>query len=114
MNKYRKRVDPNQAGIIKALEARWPGLVVCKLDGMGGGVPDLLVGFCGINILMEVKCKELGKGKSHNLPRGGLNERQEKWHTAWAGQCAIVWNEQEAIDLVQAHLDVKLKRMLPG
>jgi len=100
MRQYRKRVDPNQADIVKALERA--GCTVCKLDGMGGGVPDLLVGYGGKhNILMEVKCRTQGRAAGHlskfERAHGGLKETQWKWHGEWKGQVATVWTVEEAL-----------------
>lgn len=47
------RIDGNQAQIVRAL--RQVGATVLSLADMGDGCPDLLVGFRGFNILLEVK-----------------------------------------------------------
>lgn len=104
MRTYRKRVDPNQADIVKALEGR--GATVCKLDGMGGGVPDLLVGHKGRNILMEIKCATQGRAAGHlskfEKAHGGLKESQHKWHGKWHGQVATIWTVEAALELLDA------------
>lgn len=47
------RVDANQAAIAEAL--RSCGATVQLIHTVGKGCPDLLVGFGGINLLLEVK-----------------------------------------------------------
>ena len=72
---HASRPDLNKATIVSALRAI--GASVTNLAG-GQGVPDLLVGFEGVNTLLEVKA---GRAK--------LNPEQEKWHGTWRGQAAI-------------------------
>ena len=109
MRQYRKRVDPNQGGIVKALVAM--GCSVQPLDGMGGGVPDLLVGYRGANYLFEVKCREQGRvpGGISKFERehGCLKKTQYDWHTAWCGQVATVWSAEEACKLVSEAQNAK-------
>ena len=52
MSKYARRVDENQGDIVKALRAC--GATV-RVVTQGDGIPDLLVGYNGYTILMEVK-----------------------------------------------------------
>ena len=53
---YAKRVDVNQKEIVKTL--RDFGASVVDLSKVGHGVPDLLVGYAGLTILVEVKSSE--------------------------------------------------------
>jgi Holliday junction resolvase len=46
------RVDANQEQIVSALRARGAGV---RVISQGDGIPDLLVGYRGFTILMEVK-----------------------------------------------------------
>ena len=46
-------VDANQSEIVAAL--RKAGVTVTPLHQVGGGCPDLLCGFRGVNTLLEVK-----------------------------------------------------------
>ena len=52
MSKYARRVDDNQNEIVAALRAC--GATV-RIINQGGGIPDLLVGYRGNTILIEVK-----------------------------------------------------------
>ena len=47
------KIDDNHGAIVSALKAE--GLSVQSLAGIGGGVPDLLVGARGLTYLVEVK-----------------------------------------------------------
>ena len=81
------RVDANQAEIVAALRA--VGASVQDLHCVGEGVPDLVVGFRGQNYLIEVKgLTEL------------LNGREARWHDAWRGQVAMVWDVDSALQAI--------------
>ena len=82
-----KRVDANQARIVRAL--RQAGASVLHLHTIGGGAPDILVGYRGDNFLLEIKS---GDGK--------LNDRQALWHTLWRGQVAVVRSVDEAFKVI--------------
>ena len=82
------RSDTNQPEIVATL--RGMGCTVQHLHDVGRGVPDLLVGLRGINLLVEVK-------KEH----GTLNPIQIAWHNHWRGQVAVVHNSEQAAALVR-------------
>ena len=67
------RVDDNQAPIVAAL--RQAGATVVSLAPIGNGVPDLLVGFAGETILMEVK-----------TPKGKHTPDQVHFYELWKGK----------------------------
>lgn len=71
------RIDANQEQIVSALRAA--GATVQSLAGVGVGVPDLLVGYQGKTLLLEIK-----DGKKPPSERR-LTEDQLKWHGAWRG-----------------------------
>jgi hypothetical protein len=71
------KVDANQEQIVEAL--RTAGATVQTLAAVGKGVPDLLVGFQGKTILLEIK-----DGRRPPSERR-LTEDQLKWHGAWRG-----------------------------
>lgn len=66
------------------------GWKVEDLGGLGGGVPDLLVGAAGVNILLEVK-----------VPGGKLTGDEPDWHDAWRGQVDVVESLEAAIAVVE-------------
>ena len=85
-------VDVNHAEIVQKL--RGAGCAVePRLAQVGHGVPDLLVGFRGHNILLEVKRPEFECRKK-------LTVDEQDWHDKWAGQVAIVTSFDEAMEAV--------------
>lgn len=83
------KIDANQPDIVASL--RKAGVSVQPLHTVGGGVPDLLCGHCGKNVLIEVK--DGSKPPSERK----LNETQKKWHATWNGQVAVVKDVDEAL-----------------
>ena len=81
-----RAVDRNQAEIVGHL--RGAGATVQDLSGVGGGCPDLLVGFRGRNFLLEIKTPD---------PGSRLNALQNEWHMAWTGHAAVVRTSDEAL-----------------
>lgn len=79
--RFRPRLDSNHREIVAVLSAH--GASVCSLAGVGGGAPDLLVGWHGWTLLMEVKkLTKSGKVPSNHartLPRQAL------WAERWRG-----------------------------
>ena len=55
--RYARKVDANQAGIVEALRGI-PECSVLILSSVGDGCPDLLVGYHGANLLVELKNPE--------------------------------------------------------
>lgn len=88
----RKSVDKAQRAIVEALEAI--GAVVTDLTGVGGGCPDILVGFRYENWLFEIKSDQK---IAHYTKGKQLTEAQQIWHGRWPGQVAIVRTAAEAL-----------------
>ena len=80
--------DDNEAAIVDAL--RKCGATVQRLDAKG--VPDLLVGYRNVNLLMEVKIKE---------ERNRLTTRQKEWLSRWHGHWAVVTTPTEAMKILE-------------
>lgn len=87
-------MDANQSRIVAALRA--VGATVQPLHMVGAGVPDLLVGYHGVNYLLEVK-----DGEQPPSARK-LTAEQVEWHAAWRGNVAVVCNIEEAITIIGA------------
>jgi hypothetical protein len=85
LRKYANKRDNNETSIIKALTG--VGATVWQLDQPC----DLLVGFRGVNTLMDVKDKG-----------GTLTKDQVLFHEYWRGQIAIVWNPDDALRAIGA------------
>ena len=83
------KVDQNQATIVE--ELRQVGASVEPLHHIGGGVPDLLVGFRDRTYLLEIK-----------TDRGTLTDDQRAWLAEWRGQAAIVRTADEALKAIGA------------
>ena len=88
------RIDANQPAVVAYL--RKLGMSVCILSPMGNGIPDLLVGWRGLNVLLELK--DGAKPPSAQELTG--DERD--WHAKWAGQLATVNSAEDAARVVIA------------
>lgn len=86
------RIDANQPEIVEAL--REAGCSVQLLHTVGKGCPDLLVGWQGINCLVEVK-----DGSKPPSARK-LTPDQVEWHRDWNGQVAVAESVDDAIRIV--------------
>ena len=79
-----RKTDANQAEIVMAL--RQAGRTVQSLHKLGHGVPDLLVGYQGVNYLLEVKSRGCG-----------LTGDEPEWHETWRGQVSVVFTPEGAL-----------------
>lgn len=86
--RLRAKIDTNQPKIVSALRAL--GATVQSLATVGHGVPDLLVGHCGENFLLEVKT-ETGK----------LTPDETIWIAKWNGHVTIVRTAEEALAAIR-------------
>ena len=95
MNRQRYKPDAGTADIVQGL--RGAGCSVALIQGANGqaGVPDLLCGLHGRNLLIEVK-----RPKAKGQPAGRLSEDQLKWMASWRGQTAVVTTLAEALAVV--------------
>lgn len=89
------KVDANQSEIVAALEG--VGCTVQSLAAVGNGCPDLLVGVCGFNVLIEVK--DGARPRSERL----FTPRQKSWHRDWRGTAHIAESSEEALAIVRAY-----------
>lgn len=88
------KVDDNQREIVSAL--RGVGATVCHLHTVGMGCPDLLVGWRGVNYLLE--CKDGKKPPSQQK----LTPMQDEWHSGWKGSAFIVNSPEAALAAIGA------------
>jgi len=84
--------DANHGDIVTTFRAC--GASVCDLKAVGGGVPDLLIGYHGRNYLVEVKAGEKAPSASK------LNALQLVWHNGWTGQVDVVRDVDGAVALM--------------
>jgi hypothetical protein len=83
------KVDANQREVVAAL--RGAGASVQLLHAVGEGCPDLLVGYKGLNMLLEVK----DGSKPPSAQK--LTPQQEIWHRDWRGQRVVVNSPEAAL-----------------
>lgn len=86
------KVDANQAEIVAAL--RKVGASVTPIHMVGNGCPDLLVGFRGRTVVMEVK-----DGSKPPSARK-LTEDEVMWFGSWKGEAHVVETAEQAISLL--------------
>ena len=79
---FKKKVDSNQVRLVK--HARRLGASVQHLHAVGGGVPDIIIGYQGINYLCEIKAEQ-----------GKLNALQVSWFENWKGQVCVIRTEND-------------------
>jgi len=87
------RKDDNHNEIVRALIS--VGAIVIDLSGIGDGVPDILVGFRGQTLLLEIK------DGSRSPSKRKLTEAQLKFHGNWTGgPLAIVDSVEAALRMI--------------
>lgn len=86
------RVDQNQAEIVGAL--REVGASVHVTSQLGGGFPDIVVGWQRRTYLMEIK-REKGSPSSQ-----ALTDDERKFHEEWRGQASVVRSVAEALKVL--------------
>ncbi len=84
------RPDSNQGEIVKAL--RDAGASVFILSSLGRGLPDLLIGWHGVNLLAEVK-NLAGRGER-------LTPAEKVFIESWRGQVCIIRSISEALEII--------------
>ena len=84
------KTDANQKAIVAAL--REAGASVQLLHRVGGGCPDLLIGYHGQNILFECKTE-----------KGRLNKSQENWFEKWNGDVWVIRNVDDVINALRQY-----------
>ena len=86
----RARTDANQTEIVKQLR-RIPNLSVEITSRMGDGFPDIVVGYCGVNILLEIKDPE------KSASRRKLTNDEEHFQRNWKGQYTVVSTIEDCV-----------------
>lgn len=90
-----RRKDGNHESVMEALRAA--SMRPHSTSALGCGFPDIVVGFRGVNVMLEVK--------DGDKPPSGrvLTAEEVKFHDTWAGQIAIVNSPEEAVIAVVEH-----------
>jgi len=92
MTRRAAKVDDNQRDIVRAF--RDMGASVQHLHAVGAGCPDLLIGWQGRNLLVEVK-------DGAKVPSARkLTPAEVEFHEAWRGQVCIVETVDDAARLL--------------
>lgn len=91
--KSHHRKDANHDEIVKALEKE--GFSVVNTSCVGGGFPDLVVGYLGRTFLLEIK------DGSAPLKQRALTDKEQKFHGSWGGHAAVVSSVKEAIEAIR-------------
>lgn len=84
------KVDLNQDAIVQAL--RDAGATVQSLAAIGKGCPDLLVGWKGLNLLMECKRQREDRKKAPSLTADQMD-----WLAGWRGGVVVVLGPDDAL-----------------
>jgi Holliday junction resolvase - archaeal type len=92
MRKYSSKADANQTEIVKALRA--VGASVFITSNVAKGFPDLVVGYNGINYLVEIK-----DGKKQPSEQK-LKPHQIELHASWRGQICVVNSVEQALKVI--------------
>jgi hypothetical protein len=71
------------------------GASVHDTSQLGKGFPDLVIGICGFNILVEVKDGDKVPSKQK------LTEDEFKFFDRWKGWTAVVRNDQDALNIIK-------------
>ena len=77
-----RKVDANQKQIVDALR-KISGVTVFSTHTIGKGIPDIVVGYCGVNYLFEIK--DGSKPPSQQK----LTPMEETFFDTWKGQVKL-------------------------
>jgi hypothetical protein len=88
------RTDVNQGNIVNAL--RDVGASVAVTSALGSGFPDIVVGFRGVNYLMEIKDGSKPPSKRRLTPK------EKEFHDLWRGSVVVVNDIDEALRAIGA------------
>jgi Holliday junction resolvase len=88
------RIDTNQPEIVQAL--RDIGASVAITSMIGAGFPDIVVGYRGVNYLIEIKDGAKPPSKRQ------LTFDEQKFHDLWRGTVIVVNSVDEALKVIGA------------
>lgn len=81
------RRDANHGELTEIFESL--GCTVLDLSMVGSDCPDVLIGLCGVNVLVEIKSKG-----------GKLEPGQERFRRDWRGKTTAAWDRDDCIAIV--------------
>ncbi len=86
------KIDANQPAIVRAL--RSIGATVHSLAAVGRGCPDIVVGWHGVNYLLEIK-------DGDKIPsKRVLTPLEQEWHDKWRGEAYVVESVDDALNVL--------------
>jgi hypothetical protein len=88
------RRDDNHREIVLALRDI-PGLSVADTANLGDGFPDLVIGYRGVNLLVEIKDGSKVPSKQK------LTESEQKFHNGWNGQVCVALTVDDVLNAIQ-------------
>ena len=83
------RADINQPDIVRKL--RTMGASIWHTHTIGRGGPDIVIGYCGVNVLAEIKRNE----------REQLTAAEVQFHATWQGRIVTIRTEGDAVQLLE-------------
>jgi len=89
-----KRTDANQKQIVEMVR-KLPGASITSTHTIGKGFPDLVIGYKGINYLIELK--DGNKPKSQKK----LTPDEVEFHMKWNGQIAVCENFEDILKILK-------------
>jgi hypothetical protein len=89
-----KRTDANHKKIIDAIR-KIPSLSVFSTHMVGKGFPDIVIGYHGVNYLVEIKDGEKSKSRKK------LTEDEIKFHQSWFGQIIVCECVEDVLRLLK-------------
>ena len=84
------RIDINQPQIV--YELRQLGYSVACIHQLGHGLPDILVGSRGVNLLFQIKQPGM---------EDQLTPDEKEWHASWNGQVHVIACAEDALDIIE-------------
>lgn len=95
MSRYARRVDGNQRSIVGGLRRlESAGVSVSVTSRLGEGFPDIVVGYQGVNYIVEIK--DPAQRESDRK----LTASEQSWHDSWTGQVAVCETLEEILELI--------------
>lgn len=87
------RIDPNQPDLVQLFRAN--GVSVAVTSQAHDGFTDLVIGFGGVTVLVEVK--DGSRIPSERL----LTPKQAKFHASFKGAITVVETQEQCLELVR-------------
>jgi len=87
------KIDENQPALVELIRAM--GVSVAITSAAHDGFTDLVIGFGGVTVLVEVK------DGSKEPARRKLTPQQVAFHGSFKGAITVIENEQQAVELVK-------------